>query len=68
MRGVPCGRSYGLAIHAKYAILSGKEHSEEELTAWKPIEDIINQFKSADKHVIVTTRERCASTKVPLRE
>ena len=42
----------GLAIQAKYAILNGKEHSEEELMAWKPIEEVINQFKSADKYVI----------------
>ncbi len=42
----------GLAIQAKYALLSGKEHSEEELAAWKPVEEVINQFKSADKYVI----------------
>ena len=42
----------GPAIQAKYALLHGKERSEEELAAWKPIEEVINQFKSADKYVI----------------
>lgn len=42
----------GLAIQAKYALLSGKNHSQEELAAWKPVAETIDQFKSADKYVI----------------
>jgi FMN-dependent NADH-azoreductase len=42
----------GLAVQAKYTILHGKEHSEQELNAWKEVETIIEQFKSADKYVL----------------
>ena len=42
----------GLAVQAKYTILHGKSHSEEELQAWKNVEKIIEQFTSADKYVI----------------
>jgi len=42
----------GTAVDAKYTILHGKEHSEQEAAAWKAIEDVIEQFKSADKYVI----------------
>lgn len=41
----------GLAVQAKYTILHGKEHSEQELKAWKNVEEVIEQFKSADKYV-----------------
>jgi FMN-dependent NADH-azoreductase len=44
----------GLAVQAKYTILHGKEHSEEELQAWKDIEKVIEQFTSADKYVLAT--------------
>jgi len=42
----------GLAVQAKYTILHGQKHSKEELQAWKKIEKIIEQFKSADKYVL----------------
>lgn len=42
----------GLAVTAKYTILHGQKHSQEELNAWKAVEDIIEEFKSADKYVI----------------
>ena len=42
----------GLAVQAKYTILHGRKHSKEELQAWKKVEKIIEQFKSADKYVL----------------
>jgi len=42
----------GLALQAKYAILHGSDHTEEELAAWRAVEDIIAEFKSADKFVM----------------
>ena len=42
----------GLAVQAKYTILHGKSHSEEELQAWKNVKKVIEQFTSADKYVI----------------
>ena len=42
----------GLAVQAKYSIMHGKEHSSEEVAAWKAIEEVIEQFKSADKYVL----------------
>ena len=42
----------GLALQAKYALLNGQDHSEEELAAWEPIAEVINQFKSANKYVM----------------
>ncbi len=42
----------GLAVQAKYTILHGKQHTEQELTAWKDIEKVIEEFKSADKYVL----------------
>jgi len=41
----------GLAIQAKYTILHGQAHSDEEMRAWKNVERIIEQFTSADKYV-----------------
>jgi len=41
----------GLAVQAKYTILHGRSHSDEELQAWKNIEAVIEQFTSADKYV-----------------
>jgi len=42
----------GLVVQAKYAILHGKSHSIEELQAWREVEKVIEQFKSADKYVL----------------
>ena len=42
----------GLAVQAKYTILHGKEHTPEELQAWKGIEAIIEEFKSVDKYLL----------------
>ena len=42
----------GLALSAKYTILHGLEHSPEEADAWKAIEAVIDEFKSADKYVL----------------
>lgn len=41
----------GLAVQAKYTILHGEKHSNEELAAWKSVEAVISEFKSADKYV-----------------
>lgn len=42
----------GLAVQAKYTVLHGKEHTPEELQAWKGIEAVIEEFKSADKYLL----------------
>jgi FMN-dependent NADH-azoreductase len=42
----------GLTVQAKYTILHGLKHTPEELAAWKTVEDIIAEFKSADKYVM----------------
>ena len=42
----------GLALSAKYTILHGLEHSAEESEAWKAVEAVIDEFKSADKYVL----------------
>jgi FMN-dependent NADH-azoreductase len=42
----------GLAVQAKYTILHGQPHSDEELQAWKNVERMIEQFTSADKYVL----------------
>ena len=42
----------GLALQAKYTILHGLKHSDEELAAWRAVEGIIDEFKSADKYVM----------------
>jgi FMN-dependent NADH-azoreductase len=42
----------GLTVTAKYTILHGLKHSEEELAAWRAVEAIIDEFKSADKYII----------------
>lgn len=41
----------GLAVQAKYTIMHGQAHSDEEMRAWKNIERVIEQFTSADKYV-----------------
>ncbi len=42
----------GLAVQAKYTILHGKPHSQAEQEAWKEVEQVIEQFTSADKYVL----------------
>lgn len=42
----------GLAVQAKYTILHGLKHTPEELAAWKRVEEIIAEFKSADKYAM----------------
>jgi len=42
----------GPAVQAKYTILHGKQHSEAEQRVWNDIEQIIEQFTSADKYVL----------------
>ncbi len=42
----------GLALEAKYTILHGQEHSAAERKAWQAVEDIIDEFKAADKYVL----------------
>ena len=42
----------GLAVQAKYTILHGAKHTEEELGAWANIEKSIEQFTSCDKYVL----------------
>ena len=42
----------GEMLEAKYAILSGQDHSAEQAAAWKTVSDIAEVFKSADKYVI----------------
>jgi FMN-dependent NADH-azoreductase len=41
-----------LAVQAKYTILHGKPHSDQEQQVWKDIEKVIEQFTSADKYVL----------------
>ncbi|MHC4432697.1 MAG: FMN-dependent NADH-azoreductase [Planctomycetota bacterium] len=42
----------GLAVQAKYTILHGQSHSEQELQVWKNVEQVIEEFTSADKYVL----------------
>ena len=42
----------GLAVQAKYTILHGKDHTQEELAAWKAVEAVIDEFRSADKYIM----------------
>jgi FMN-dependent NADH-azoreductase len=41
----------GDVIRAKYAIMHGKPHTDEQKRAWAQVEKIIAEFKSADKYV-----------------
>jgi FMN-dependent NADH-azoreductase len=41
----------GETINAKYSILYGEELSEPQSKAWKPVEILIDNFKSADKYL-----------------
>jgi FMN-dependent NADH-azoreductase len=38
----------GDTVEAKYALLSGQEHTPDQLKAWKRVETVIERFKSAD--------------------
>jgi FMN-dependent NADH-azoreductase len=40
------------AASAKYKIMHGKDHSEQEKQRWQRIVEIIENFKSADKYVL----------------
>ncbi len=42
----------GLTIQSKYNIMHGKNHTPEQLAAWREVEKIIDEFKSADKYVM----------------
>jgi FMN-dependent NADH-azoreductase len=42
----------GVAVQAKYSILHGARHTPEELGAWRAVEAVIEDFKSADKYVM----------------
>jgi FMN-dependent NADH-azoreductase len=42
----------GLVVQAKYTVLHGKSHSTEEAAVWKKVEEVIEQFTSADKYVL----------------
>ncbi|MDP1881105.1 MAG: NAD(P)H-dependent oxidoreductase [Parachlamydiaceae bacterium] len=41
----------GDIIDGKYAIMHGQSHTEMQRKAWRNVEDLINQFKDADKYV-----------------
>lgn len=42
----------GEVINAKYAILHGESPAEAQAKAWRPVEILIDHFKSADKYLI----------------
>ena len=42
----------GIAVQAKYTIMHGKPLSKAELEGWKQVEQVIEQFTSADKYVL----------------
>jgi FMN-dependent NADH-azoreductase len=42
----------GLLVNAKYNILHGRPHPPAEAQAWRQVEEIIGQFKAADKYVL----------------
>lgn len=44
----------GPVLQAKYAIMHGLSHTEEERGAWRAIELLIEEFTSADKYVIAS--------------
>ena len=44
----------GLLVSAKYNILHGQPHSSQEAAAWRRVEEVIAQFKAADKYVLAT--------------
>lgn len=42
----------GDVIDAKYAILHSRPHTEDQKQAWSQVEELIAEFKSADKYLI----------------
>ncbi len=44
----------GFVVQAKYRILHGQQHNEEEAKAWKAVEKIIAHFTSFDKYILAT--------------
>lgn len=44
----------GFALQAKYNLLHGEDHSEAERAAWRAVEEIIEEFTSADKYLLAT--------------
>jgi FMN-dependent NADH-azoreductase len=42
----------GLTVQAKYTIMHGLEHTEEERKSWSTVEALIAEFKAADKYVL----------------
>ena len=42
----------GAVVSAKYAILHGQEHSDEEAEMWKAVEAVIDEFKAAEKYIV----------------
>jgi len=42
----------GLAVQAKYTILNGQMHPAAESEAWRAVEKVVVQFKSAQKYVL----------------
>jgi FMN-dependent NADH-azoreductase len=42
----------GDVIDSKYAIMHGQAHTEAQRKAWRGVEQIISEFKNADKYVI----------------
>jgi FMN-dependent NADH-azoreductase len=41
-----------LAVQAKYAIIHGQLHSKKQQQVWRNVEEVIEQFTSADKYVL----------------
>jgi FMN-dependent NADH-azoreductase len=44
----------GHTIDAKYVVIHGGKHTQEQLDAWRAVETIIDRFKSAGKYVLST--------------
>jgi FMN-dependent NADH-azoreductase len=42
----------GLYVQAKYTIMHGLKHTDEERAAWRTVEALISEFKAADKYVM----------------
>ncbi len=41
----------GFTLQAKYSILHGQKQNPQEVAAWKAVETVIEEFKSADKYL-----------------
>ena len=42
----------GAMLHAKYAVMHGHDHSDEQAAAWKSVNELADRFKAADKYLI----------------